>query len=150
MSGSSRKNVKHFFLNQFNNTPTRLWKLVLVFRKNFSTLLKTPFRAASKLGNNFTEHETAIHTCSQCSHKLQKENQLESTPALHSGPSKRNTQCGSKWVGKYAIRNTQYAMQAKVGWPVRNTQHAIRNTQSGSKWAGCENCSHTQYAIRST
>ena len=35
---------------------------------------------------------------------------------IHSGPSKRNTQCGSKWVGKYAIRNTQYAMGVKVGW----------------------------------
>ena len=44
-------------------------------------LLKTPNPTASKLGNNFAEHETAIHTCSQCSHILQK--QLESTPALH-------------------------------------------------------------------
>jgi hypothetical protein len=104
--------------------------VVLAFGKKFSTLLKTPFMAASKLGNNFTEHETAIHTCSQCSHKLQKENQLESTPALHSGPSKRNTQCGSKWVGKYAIRNTQYAMGENGGQiGLARTQYATRNTQ---------------------
>ena len=57
------------------------WAFQLAFGKNFSTLLKTPFKAASKLGNNFTEHKTAIHTCSQCSHYLQM--QLESTPVLH-------------------------------------------------------------------
>jgi hypothetical protein len=56
---------------------------VLVFRKNFSTLLKTPNPAASKLGNNFTEHETAIHTCSQCLHTQFLQHQLKSTPALH-------------------------------------------------------------------
>jgi hypothetical protein len=55
--------------------------LALALRKFFSTLLKTPFKAASKLGNNFAEPKTAIHTCSQCSHNLQI--QLESTPALH-------------------------------------------------------------------
>jgi hypothetical protein len=32
----------------------QLWKRALALRKFFSTLLKTPFKAASKLGNNFT------------------------------------------------------------------------------------------------
>ena len=45
--------------------------------------LKTPFKAASKLGNNFTEHKTAIHTCSQCSHTHFLQLQLKSTPVLH-------------------------------------------------------------------
>ncbi len=47
------------------------------------TLLKTPYMAASKLGNNFTEHETAIHTSSQCSHNHFLQLQHKSTPALH-------------------------------------------------------------------
>ena len=55
----------------------------LAFGKKFSTLLKTLFKAASKLGKNFTEHETAIHTCSQCLHKHFLQLQLKSTPALH-------------------------------------------------------------------
>ena len=46
---------------------TSLWKRALALRKFFSTLLKTPFKAASKLGNNYTEPKTAIHTCSQLS-----------------------------------------------------------------------------------
>ena len=32
---------------------------MIVFRKNFSTLMKTPFKAAAKLVNNFTEPKTA-------------------------------------------------------------------------------------------
>jgi hypothetical protein len=55
----------------------------LAFGKKCSTLLKTPFKAASKLGKSFTEHETAIHTCSQCLHKHFLQLQLKSTPALH-------------------------------------------------------------------
>ena len=58
-----------------------LLSVSFAFGKKFSTLLKTPNRVASKLVNNFTEHKTAIHICSQCSHNLQM--QLESTPALH-------------------------------------------------------------------
>ena len=71
----------------FSSTPwslrTSLWKRALALRKFFSTLLKTPFKAAAKLGNNFTEHETAIHTCSQCLHKHFLQLQHKSTPALH-------------------------------------------------------------------
>ncbi len=63
----------------FLRSPSR----ALALRKFFSTLLKTPFKAASKLGNNFTEPKTAIHTCSQCSHNHFLQVQQESTPALH-------------------------------------------------------------------
>jgi hypothetical protein len=68
-----------FVSTVFLRSPSR----ALALRKFFSTLLKTPYMAASKLGNNFTEHETAIHTSSQCSQSHNLQMQLESTPALH-------------------------------------------------------------------
>jgi hypothetical protein len=57
--------------------------VALALRKFFSTLLKTPFKAASKLGNKFLEPKTAFHTCSRCSHNQFLQLQHKSTPALH-------------------------------------------------------------------
>ena len=48
-----------------------------------TAVLKTPFKVASKIGNNFTEHKTAIPTCSQCSHTHFLQLQHKSTPVLH-------------------------------------------------------------------
>ena len=47
-----------------------------------TSLLKTPNYAASKLGNNYTEHTAEIHTCSQRSHRTSTE-----TTEIQSGPS---------------------------------------------------------------
>jgi hypothetical protein len=63
--------------------PSPVWKRALALRKFFSTLLKTPNPEASILGNNFTDHKTAIHTCSQCSHNHFLQLQLKTTPAPH-------------------------------------------------------------------
>ena len=74
-----------FFEEKLEHLTSRssLWKRVLALRKFFSSLLKTPFKAASKLGNNFTGPTAAIHTCSQCSHNHFLQLQHKSTPVLH-------------------------------------------------------------------
>ena len=67
----------------FPSTSCELHEEALALRKFFSSLLKTPFKAAAKLGNNYTEPKAAIHTCSQCSHNHFLQLQLKSTPAPH-------------------------------------------------------------------
>ncbi len=60
--------------------------------------------------------------------------------------AKRKTQNGVK-VG-WPVRNTQYAIRNAGQSGLVNTQYAIRNTQCRPKWAGQYAIRNTQYAIR--